>query len=822
MKKILSQVLTLAFLLVGTVSTFAGDGKSQAKAVSSPENGGFVLASKSATSAVPNSSTSDSESQTGEKTYYLYYSVADTYSFKGWSKTVTDNSSTLTDNGQTVSVKAGAWKLIGTNTNVDTYYAIFARMILVDGEETSRSIRCKVNQTMTNEVKLTHVHAGTVSAAFDDASAALGYSVALKAGMATSSTNEDVATTFVVSYSPTVMTEGEERHVGTLTIASNNGLDTIVVTFSGEALDKQVPVFTWNPTEALFYCNTTIESIFSSNNTETTPVFTSSDPYIAEVIDGNLHVYNELGTTTITVSQPGNEDWVAREEQYLVASVCQTPQTLMALDGSNYSTFKVNENNASWKNSRVECGDATWGGFNYDDKYADFHFDGVPGLVTFNYACTSGAATDVVWYVSASVDNVNWSKLATWNNNNGSKSLVITDRGVRYLRFCYSGNFAGTFSNVVVTGHKEKFVIKESSLDFGNVLLDAENPVLTFTLDHANAGRVTLASSSDEHFVLLSDTVHGTGHEKEGEIAVSVKYLQGMEIGEHSATITLTDNFGNTASIPVHGTAINYTYGAYSASVCEGDSIEFEGVFYKQATVVNDIVLAEKNHLGGDSIVTLIVTVNPTYSFQDEAIQMYVGAEGTWRERDLSTYAVGVYTLYDSLQTEAGCDSIYSVVLTVEAIPATYGEYNAAFCAGDSIEYNGVWYKETFSGDVTLAEKNHLGGDSIVTLTVTVNPTFFFEDDLITIEEGTDSLWHEIQLSELEVGEHVLYDSLTVAETGCDSVWSVTVVVSAKQIIPTAIDETMVAPAATKFFRQGRIYIRRGEALYDMSGRKVE
>lgn len=714
MKKTFTQVLTLAFLLVGTVSTFAGNGKSQAKAVSSPENGGFVLASKAATSATPNSSTSDSESQTGDKTYYLYYSAADTYSFKGWSKTVTDNSSTLTANGQDVAVKAGAWQLIGTNTNVDTYYAIFARMILVEGEQTDRPIRCKVNQTMTDEVKLTHVHAGTVSASFDDASVALGYSVALKAGMATSSTNEDVATTFVVSYSPTVMTEGEERHVGTLTISSDNGLDTIVVTFSGEALDKQVPVFTWNPTEALFYCNTTIESIFSSNNTETTPVFTSSDPYIAEVIDGSLHVYNELGTTTITVSQPGNEDWVAREEQYLVASVCQTPQTLMALDGSNYSTFKVNENNASWKNSSVECGDATWGGFNYDDKYADFHFDGVPGLVTFNYACTSGAATDVVWYVSASVDNVNWSKLATWNNNNGSKSLVITDRGVRYLRFCYSGNFAGDFSNIVVTGHKEKFVIKESSLDFGNVVLDAENPVMTFTFSHANAGRVTLASSSDEqHFVLISDTVHGTGHEKDGDIAVSVKYLQGMEIGEHSATITLTDNFGNTASIPVHGTAINYTYGEYAAAFCEGDSIEFEGIYYKEAAVVENIVLAEKNHLGGDSIVTLTVSVNPTFSFEDEAIE---------------------------------------------------------------------------------------------------------------IEEGTDSLWHGIKLAELEVGEHVLYDSLTVAETGCDSVVYVTVNVLEKtpEGPTTAIDETMVAPAAAKFFRQGCLYIHRGEALYDMNGRKVK
>lgn len=163
--------------------------------------------------------------------------------------------------------------------------------------------------------------------------------------------------------------------------------------------------------------------------------------------------------------------------------------------------------------------------------------------------------------------------------------------------------------------------------------------------------------------------------------------------------------------------------------------------------------------------------------------------------------------------------------LSATAINYTYGEYAAAFCEGDSIEFEGIYYKEAaVVENIVLAEKNHLGGDSIVTLTVSVNPTFSFEDEAIEIEEGTDTLWHGILLAELEVGEHVLYDSLKVAETGCDSVWSVAVTVVAKEPVgpTTAIDETMVAPAATKFFRNGCLYIRRGEALYDMNARKVK
>lgn len=39
---------------------------------------------------------------------------------------------------------------------------------------------------------------------------------------------------------------------------------------------------------------------------------------------------------------------------------------------------------------------------------------------------------------------------------------------------------------------------------------------------------------------------------------------------------------------------------------------------------------------------------------------------------------------------------------------------------------------------------------------------------------------------------------------------------------PTGCDSLLAAPHATKFYRDGTLYIRRGEALYDMSGRKVE
>lgn len=152
----------------------------------------------------------------------------------------------------------------------------------------------------------------------------------------------------------------------------------------------------------------------------------------------------------------------------------------------------------------------------------------------------------------------------------------------------------------------------------------------------------------------------------------------------------------------------------------------------------------------------------------------------------------------------------------------TYGEYAAAFCEGDSIEYNGVWYKEAFAGDVTLTEKNHLGFDSIVNLTVSVYPTFSFEEEQIVMTEGEELFWHDMDLAQLMVGDTVLYDTLTTKH-GCDSVMYVSVIVMQKEEGPTTAVEnaTHYAPC-TKQLINGQLYIRREDALFDLRGNRVE
>ena len=275
---------------------------------------------------------------------------------------------------------------------------------------------------------------------------------------------------------------------------------------------------------------------------------------------------------------------------------------------------------------------------------------------------------------------------------------------------------------------------------------------------------------------------------------------------------------GYVKNLTVSGTKAVVTYGSDEASVCQSElPYSFNG---QEFTESGSVTLSGANIFGLDSIITLTLNVLPSYSFS-ESQTIYVGAEEEWHKQALSTYAVGTYTLYDSLQTAAGCDSIYTLALTVLERPTTYGAYEASFCEGDSLEYLGKTYYEATVDSLLLSEKNILGGDSILVLTVSVNPTFTATESL-TIEAGTDTIWHDQSLALYEEGEYTLYDSLTT-EQGCDSVIVLSLTVTPSEIGPsTPLQQQTIAPAATKVLRNGALYIRRDDVLFDLRGQRVE
>lgn len=190
-----------------------------------------------------------------------------------------------------------------------------------------------------------------------------------------------------------------------------------------------------------------------------------------------------------------------------------------------------------------------------------------------------------------------------------------------------------------------------------------------------------------------------------------------------------------------------------TATICENDVYYFHGRQLNKPGVYYDSLIATT---GCDSIYKLVLKKNPTYFFEKTATTC----------EDQPYYFAGEYlnqtgVYYDSLVSTLGCDSIHKLNLTV--YPTYHKEIQKTICKGESFYFageerrtNGVYYD-------TLTTIN--GCDSIIRLVLKVNPTYFFEETK-TICKNDVYNFHGKLISE----PGIYYDSL-VASTGCDSIY---------------------------------------------------
>ncbi|MBR6686338.1 MAG: hypothetical protein IKL69_02900 [Paludibacteraceae bacterium] len=117
-------------------------------------------------------------------------------------------------------------------------------------------------------------------------------------------------------------------------------------------------------------------------------------------------------------------------------------------------------------------GNATGGGFNYDDKTKEYTTNLNSPIVSFTYEKTAWGASGIEWRIDEKIDG-QW--VVKFKDENGSGSATVSlSRGTRTFRFVYSGNFAGDFSNIKITqGSYLEF--PTDSKDFGVVSLNSDN-----------------------------------------------------------------------------------------------------------------------------------------------------------------------------------------------------------------------------------------------------------------------------------------------------------------------------------------------------------
>ena len=268
-------------------------------------------------------------------------------------------------------------------------------------------------------------------------------------------------------------------------------------------------------------------------------------------------------------------------------------------------------------------------------------------------------------------------------------------------------------------------------------------------------------------------------------------------------TITLTQDTTLTANFEraVYTQEIHHAICEGSVYTENGFNVSEAGTYTQNLQTIN----------GCDSIVTLTLSVNPVES----TILSAAICEGTtYTENGFNVSEAGAYT--QNLQTINGCDSIVTLNLTINPVANT--TLSAAICEGTSYTENGFNVSEAGTYTQNLQTVN--GCDSIVTLNLTINPTYNITIDA-SINEG--ETYEANGFSESEAGTYV---HTLQSEFGCDSVITLNLTEnsSLNDVVANAIEVSLYPNPANAYTmlkveglkEQTPVY------LFDIQGRKLK
>lgn len=199
---------------------------------------------------------------------------------------------------------------------------------------------------------------------------------------------------------------------------------------------------------------------------------------------------------------------------------------------------------------------------------------------------------------------------------------------------------------------------------------------------------------------------------------------------------TLVNSVGCDSIITVQVTNQSVYYDTVSNTICNGDSVFVFRRYFKISGSYSD---TSYNGSCADSIRLLNLTILPTHT--SSSTQQICSGDFIVVNNKQVTQA-GTY--YDSLKNNFGCDSIVTITLTISSPPVS--NLNFKFCLGDSIAYNGSFYKNDTIFYDTLKTSNGCDSVQIVTLTpgrvetILPDSSFFCEGILDTLNPGANYL----------------------------------------------------------------------------------
>ena len=217
--------------------------------------------------------------------------------------------------------------------------------------------------------------------------------------------------------------------------------------------------------------------------------------------------------------------------------------------------------------------------------------------------------------------------------------------------------------------------------------------------------------------------------------------------------------------------------------LCQSDTVNYPFVWQdengriietiSETGVYTDSVLTA---YGFDSVHQLVIYVHPSYFVRE---QYEIGEGEVLKIHGENISEPKIY--YDTLRTIHGCDSVFHIVVNQKRTREF--TWTKTICQGDFFDFFGRKLTQTGQYKYTSQYK-----DSVVTLSLTVNPVTYSEKRIVITDKSTSYIGRDGKTYYTYIHEGKLYDSLQVGNNlfvehevnryGCDSLARLIIVVS--------------------------------------------
>lgn len=232
------------------------------------------------------------------------------------------------------------------------------------------------------------------------------------------------------------------------------------------------------------------------------------------------------------------------------------------------------------------------------------------------------------------------------------------------------------------------------------------------------------------------------------------------------------------------------------ADVCSnGFPFVWRDTSFLAGTVSGDYTFYRRTVNGCDSIVTLHLTVNPTYNQNEQLSVCQSDLPYQWRD---TTFQVGTPSGFYTFRraSSSGCDSTVTLALTV--YPSSTQSYNVRICSND-LPY--VWSVTdttfgvgTVSGTYLFHYENVLGCDSNIVLYLTVNQSYETIETLTLCQNDLPYYYEPGNYTFSTSATSGVYPFNNTTESGCDSTITLHLTIH-----PSYLQQEMVAVCENDF-----------------------